>query len=150
MDLLGDPLTGQAVSPEPEHDSPEVEARPELPAATNAAPAPAFRLVAPLRLNPLVRDALAAAIASMNGHSRAADAITISAGVFVPLEVFKRRRIDIPVVQRSLTETGMLAQCGNARAGAVQHDMGGKQELGFVIRADFVEGLDPSDFAPSA
>ena len=86
----------------------------------------------------------------MNGDSRTADAITVSAGVFVPLEVFKRRHVDIPVVQRSLSETEMLAQCGNARAGAVPHDMGGKQELGFVIRAGFVEGLDPSDFAPSA
>jgi hypothetical protein len=45
----------------------------------------------------------------MNGDSRTAAAITVSAGVFVPLEVFKRRRIDIPVVQRSLTETGMTA-----------------------------------------
>ena len=38
----------------------------------------------------------------------------------------------------------------NARSGTVQHDMGGKQELGVVIRADFVSGLDPSDFAPPA
>ena len=53
-------------------------------------------------------------------------------------------------VQRSLTETGMTAVGGIARSGTVQHDMGGKQELGFVIRADFVEGLEPSDFAPSA
>ena len=98
----------------------------------------------------MVRDALAAAIASMNGDSRTADAITVSAGVFVPLEAFKRRRIDIPVVLRSLTETGMTAVGGTARSGTVQHDMGGKPELGFVIRADFVEGLDPSDFAPSA
>ena len=94
--------------------------------------------------------ALAAAIASMNGDSRTADAITVSAGVFVPLEVFKRRRIDIPVVQRSLTETGMTAIGGSGRSGTVQHDMGGKQELGFVIRADFVSGLDPSNFAPPA
>ncbi|MBK6789108.1 MAG: TraI domain-containing protein [Betaproteobacteria bacterium] len=148
-DLLGDPLTGPAAGPDPEHDSPGVEALPEAPADAAAAVAPVFRLVAPLRLNPMVRDALAAAIASMNGDSRAADAITVSAGVFVPLEVFKRRHIDIPVALRSLAETGMTATCGTARAGTVQHDMGGKPEHGFVIRADFVEGLDPSDFAPS-
>jgi conjugal transfer pilus assembly protein TraI len=148
-DLLGDPLRGPAAGPDQEHDSPGVVALPEAPAEAAAAVAPVFRLVAPLRLNPMVRDALAAAIASMNGDSRAADAITVSAGVFVPLEVFKRRHIDIPVVLRSLTETGMTATCGSARAGTVQHDMGGKAEHGFVIRADFVEGLDPSDFAPS-
>ena len=149
-DLLGDPLTVPAVGSEPEDDSPGVEAPPKVPAEATTASPPIFRLVAPLRLNPMVRDALAAAVASMNGDSRTADAITVSAGVFVPLEVFKRRHVDIPAVQRSLTETSMLAQCGNARAGTVQHDMGGKQELGFVIRADFVEGLDPSDFAASA
>jgi hypothetical protein len=44
----------------------------------------------------------------------------------------------------------MTAVGGNARSGTVQRDMGGKQELGFVIRADFVSGLDPSDFAPPA
>jgi hypothetical protein len=86
----------------------------------------------------------------MNGDSRTADAVTVSAGVFVPLDVFKRRHIDIPLVLRSLTETGMTAVGGKARSGTVQHDMGGKQEPGFVIRADFVEGLDPSDFAPIA
>lgn len=150
LDLLGDPLTGHAVGPEPEHDSPGIEALPEVPAEATAASPPIFRLVAPLRLNPLVRDTLAAAVASMNGDSRTADAITVSAGVFVPLEVFKRRRIDIPVVQRSLTETGMTAIGGSGRSGTVQHDMGGKLELGFVIRADFVSGLDPSDFAPPA
>jgi conjugal transfer pilus assembly protein TraI len=150
LDLLGDPLTGPDVGPEPEPRSPGIEALPEAPPEATAASPPVFRLVAPLRLNPLVRDALAAAIASMNGDSRTADAITVSAGVFVPLEVFKRRHVDIPVVLRSLTETGMTAVGGKARSGAVQHDMGGKQEPGFVIRADFVEGLDPSDFAPSA
>ena len=123
---------------------------PEPPAAATAESPSVFRLVAPLRLNPMVRDALAAAVASMKGDSHVADAITVSAGVFVPLEVFKRRHIDIPVVQRSLTETGMTAVGGNARSCTVQHDMGGKRELGFVIRADFIEGLDPSDFAPSA
>ena len=56
----------------------------------------------------------------MNGDSRTADAITVSAGVFVPLEVFKRRRIDIPVVQRSLTETGMTAVGVNALTAALQ------------------------------
>jgi conjugal transfer pilus assembly protein TraI len=149
-DPLGDPLPGAAPSPAPGCDSPSLDAQPELPVDAATASAPVFRLAAPLRLNPLVRDALAAAIASMNGDSRAADAITVSAGVFVPLEVFKRRHIDIPVVLRSLTETGMAATCGTVRAAPVQHDMGGRQEPGFVIRADFVEGLDPSDFAPCA
>ena len=149
-DLLGDPLTGPIAGSDPGPDSPGFEALPKVPAEAAAAVAPVFRLVAPLRLNPMVREALGAAIASMNGDPRAADASTVFAGVFVPLDVFKRRHIDIPLVLRSLTETGMTAVGGNVRSGTVQHDIGGKQKLGFVIRADFVEGLDPSDFAPSA
>jgi conjugal transfer pilus assembly protein TraI len=94
-----------------------------------------------------VRDALAAAIASMNGDARAADAITISSGVFVPLDHFKRRHVDIPVVLRSLAETGMAVAGSASRAGTVQHDMGGQSEVGVVIKPGFVEGLDPSDFA---
>ena len=94
-----------------------------------------------------MRDALAAAIASMNGDARAADAITISSGVFVPLDHFKRRHVDIPVVLRSLAETGMTVAGSASRAGTVQHDMGGQSEVGVVIKPGFVEGLDPSDFA---
>ena len=87
MDLLGDPPTGPAPDADPQPDSPGIETLPKVPAEAPNVFAPLFRLVAPLRLNPKVRDALAAAIASMNGNSRAADAITVSAGVFVPLEV---------------------------------------------------------------
>jgi conjugal transfer pilus assembly protein TraI len=110
---------------------------------------PVFRLVAPLRLNPMVRDALAAAIATMNGDARSAEAITIATGVFVPIDHFKRRHIDLPVALRSLAETGMAVGGSNSRAGTIRHEMGGQQELGVVIRPDFVEGLDPADFAPS-
>jgi conjugal transfer pilus assembly protein TraI len=148
-DLPDDALTGAAVGQDPDHDSTGVESPSSGPDAAPEASAPIFRLVAPLRLNPVVRDALAAAIATMNGNSRDAEAITVSSGVFVPLEVFKRRHVDIPVALRSLNETGMTAAGRNARSGTVQHDMGGKPEPGCVIRADFVEGLDPSDFAPS-
>jgi conjugal transfer pilus assembly protein TraI len=148
-DLLGDPLTGPAADADSDNRAPEFEPLPTMPAAATAAASPVFRLIAPLRLNPMVRDALVAAIASMNGDSHAADAITVSTGVFVPLDVFKRRHIDIPMVLRSLTETGMSATASNARTGTTQHDIGGKLEPGFVIRPAFVEGLNPSDFAPS-
>ena len=97
----------------------------------------------------MVCDALAAAIASMNGDARAADAITVSSGVFVPLEHFKRRHVDIPVVLRSLAETGMTAGGSASRAGTAQHHMRGQTELGIVIKPAFVEGLDPSAFTTS-
>jgi conjugal transfer pilus assembly protein TraI len=128
---------------------PETLAAPAAPPVLVAPAAPSFKLVAPLRLNPMVRDALAAAIASMNGDAKAADAIPVPAGVFVPFDHFKRHHVDIPVVLRSLAETGMTASNNAARAHTVQHDMHGQPELGIVIKPAFVEGLDPSRFAPS-
>lgn len=143
-DAVADPPSGQLALALPIGAADEAAPPLDAPAAPAA---PAFKLVAPLRLNPMVRDALAAAIASMNGDAKAADAITVSSGVFVPLDHFKRRHVDIPVVLRSLAETGMTVAGRKARAGTVQHEMRDQSELGFVIRPAFVEGLDPSDFA---
>ena len=148
-DAVADPSSGLLdLTPAIDFTS-ETEPPPDAPATPTAPVAAAFKLVAPLRLNPLVRDALAAAIASMNGDARAADAITVSSGVFVPLDHFKRRHVDIPVVLRSLAETGMTVAGSASRAGTVQHDMGGQSEVGVVIKPGFVEGLDPSDFVAS-
>jgi conjugal transfer pilus assembly protein TraI len=149
-EAVTDPPSGQLALALPIDAASEAEPppnAPSAPAAPAAPPAPAFKLAAPLRLNPMVRDALAAAIASMNGDAKDADAITVSSGVFVPLDHFKRRRVDIPVVLRSLAETGMTVAGRKARAGTVQHEMRGQSQLGFIIKPDFVEGLDPSDFA---
>lgn len=145
-DAVADPSSSQLALTRPIDVTAETGPPPDVPAAPAAPVAPAFKLVAPLRLNPMVRDALAAAIASMNGDARAADAITVSSGVFVPLDHFKRRHVDIPVVLRSLAETGMTVAGSTSRAGTVQHEMRGQSELGFVIKPGFVEGLDPSDF----
>jgi conjugal transfer pilus assembly protein TraI len=122
---------------------PETLAAPGAPPFSAAAAAPSFKLVAPLRLNPMVRDALEAAIASMNGDVKAADAVPVPSGVFVPLDHFKRHHVDIPVVLRSLAETGMTASNNASRAGTVQHTMHGQPELGIVIKPAFVDGLDP-------
>lgn len=145
-DAVNDPSSGLLDLTPPIAFTSATEPPPDVPAVPTTPTAPAFKLVAPLRLNPLVRDALAAAIASMNGDARATDAITISSGVFVPLDHFKRRHVDIPVVLRSLAETGMTVAGSASRAGTVQHDMGGQSEAGVVIKPDFVEGLDPFDF----
>lgn len=45
---------------------------------------PVFRLSAPMRLQPQVRDALAAAIDTMNGDAKAALAVTVPTGIFIP------------------------------------------------------------------
>ncbi|WP_295639313.1 MobH family relaxase [uncultured Methylibium sp.] len=135
------------------HDIADAAQEPDNEAAparhTEPAPPPVFKLEAPMRLNPRVRDALAAAIDTMNGDSKAAIAVTVPAGVFVSLEHFKRTNIDLPVVLRSLAETGMAVGRHSSRVDTVQHELGGQSEFGFVLKPAFVRGLDPADFAPA-
>lgn len=111
-----------------------------LPAAT-----PRLKLLAPLRLNPAVRDALARAIASMNGEARDAVAVSVPGGVFVPFEHFKQARLDLPVVMRSLGELSMTVGRAAGRPDTVWHPVGGQQFSGLVLKPCFVQGLDPAD-----
>ena len=111
---------------------------------------PVFKLAAPMRLNPQVCEALSIAIDSLNGDAKAAAAITVAAGVFVPLEHFKRHRLDIPVVLRALGDTSMTVGSNGPRVSTVQHEIGGQTEIGFVLKSQFVCGLDPADFSPAA
>lgn len=119
----------------------------ELSSTADAPGTPVFKLEAPLRLNPRVRDALAVAIDSMNGDAKAAIAVTVPAGVFVPLDHFKRSNVDLPVVLRALAEAGMAVARKASRVDTVQHDLAGAPVLGFVLKPQFVRGLDPADFA---
>jgi conjugal transfer pilus assembly protein TraI len=120
--------------------------RPEQPKATD----PVFRLCAPMRLQPQVRDALAEAVASMNGDPKHALAVTVPAGVFVPLEHFIRASLDPPVVLRALGELQMAVSGKSGKPNTVQHELAGREVMGFVLLPQFVEGLDPSLFARQA
>ena len=110
-------------------------------------PEPRFRLNAPMRLQPQVRDALALAVESMNGDPRRALAITVPAGVFIPLEHFRRANVDLPVVMRALGELRMTVCGRSGTPQTVHHDFGGRGLPGLVLRPQFVEGLDPGLFA---
>ena len=124
----------------------------EPPPSLNTQPLPddpIFRLTAPMRLQPQVRDALAAAIDSMNGEAKDALAVTVPTGVFVPLDHFKKANLDLPVVLRALGELDMAIAGKAGRPNTVQHDLAGQEVMGFVLRPQFVEGLDPALFAPN-
>lgn len=108
---------------------------------------PLFRLRAPFRLSPQVRDSLSAAVESLNRDPREAIAITIPAGLFVPLAHFKSDKLDVPVVIRALADVDMLAPPpGGEPLSTSQQVIRGQAETGIVIRPHFVAGLDPSDF----
>lgn len=109
-------------------------------------PSQKFGLKAPLRLVPQVRQALQAAIATMNDDARSAVAVTVASGVFVPLAHFKANGIDVSVALRALADVDMLVGTKDRRPRTYQHDIGGQEQAGVIVRPVHIEGLDPTDF----
>lgn len=110
------------------------------------APSLRFGLKAPLRLVPQVRQALQAAIATMNDDARSAIAVTVDSGVFVPLSHFKTHNIDISVALRALADVDMLVGTKDRRPRTYQHDIAGQEQAGVIVKPAHVEGLNPTDF----
>ena len=119
---------------------------PNATAAPAALPTRQFALKAPLRLVPQVRQALQAAVATMNGDPRSAAAITVASGVFVPLSHFKANSIDISVALRALADVDMLVGTKDRRPRTYQHDIAGQEQAGVIVRPAHIQGLDPADF----
>ena len=154
-------VTGQAEPPMPPPDAhgaldfepspaPPIEADvpPEpIPAQpASVAPSRRFALKAPLRLVPQVRQALQDAIATMNADARTAIAVTVASGVFVPLSHFKANSIDVSVALRALVDVDMLVGTKDRRPRTYQHDIGGQEQAGVIVKPAHIEGLNPTDF----
>lgn len=120
------------------------------PALPTAPALTVFSLNAPLRLNPAVRDALAAIVHSLNGPGSEAAARTVVAGLFVPLPAFERHGIQPALAIRALADVRMLALPDRGRPPTVSHDFGGQAALGLVIAPQFVQGFDLAAFTPGA
>lgn len=120
------------------------------PPATPALPPRRFALNAPLRLVPQVRQALQAAIDSLNADPKSAVAVTVGAGVFVPLSHFKACSVDVNVALRALVEVDLLVGTKDRRPRTYQHDIGGQEQAGVIVKPGHVHGLDPSDFHATA
>lgn len=112
----------------------------------SVAPSRRFALKAPLRLVPQVRQALQDAIATMNADARTAIAVTVASGVFVPLSHFKASSIDVSVALRALVDVDMLVGTKDRRPRTYQHDIGGQEQAGVIVKPTHIEGLNPTDF----
>lgn len=117
------------------------------PAPTPVAPPPDFKLNAPLRLNPAVRDALAAVVQTLNGPGASAAACAVSNGLFIPLRELERRGIQPAVAMRALSDVRMLVHQDRGRPPTVSHDFGGDMTVGLVIDPRCVDGFDLAAFA---
>lgn len=115
----------------------------------NASTPPAFKLKAPMRLNPAVRDALAEIVDTLNREGAMAAARTVPSGLFVPLVEFERRKIEPSLALRALADVGMFARPHGTKGTQSQTEVlefGGERKLGLVLHPRFIGGLDPDDF----
>lgn len=124
-----------------------------IPASNDSVPAkpalalmPAFKLEAPMRLNPAVRDALAQIVDTLNRDGSDVAACTVASGLFIPLAEFERRKIEPSLALRALTEVKMLVQAAGTKSQTLARDFGGEQKVGLVLSPHFVAGLEADSF----
>jgi conjugal transfer pilus assembly protein TraI len=123
---------------------------PPPPPSTQPAAAPTFKLNAPMRLNPAVRDALAAIVSTLNGPGSAAAAAPVAAGLFVPLAELEVRGVQPALAGRALADVGLLVYAGRHGPATVTADFRGEPTIGLVVAPACVEGFDPAAFEPAA
>lgn len=121
---------------------------PASPPTRPAPTEPSLALRAPLRLNPVVRDALTAIAATLNEAAGPAQCCTIAQGLFVPLDRFDQRGVPPSLALRALADVRMLVSMGSSATPTLSRDFNGSATVGLVIDPRFIEGLDLSGFTP--
>ncbi|WP_159690421.1 MobH family relaxase [Cognatazoarcus halotolerans] len=119
---------------------------PSPPEPVSEPPPATFALQAPMRLNPVVRDALAEAIRTLNDGMGPPAVCTIAQGVFVPLVEFERRGIQPSLAMRALTETKLLVRPNRDGPPTLSRDFNGNPTVGLVLDPRCVRGLDLAGF----
>ena len=110
-----------------------------------------FKLDAPMRLNPAVRDALAQIVDTLNHAAGDAAACTVSSGLFIPLAEFERRKIEPSLALRALADIRMLVahkDSKNSPSHTHIHDFGAEKKLGLLLDCRYIAGPD-LDLAPA-
>lgn len=104
-------------------------------------------LQAPLRLNPVVRDALTEVVNTLNTGAGPAQCCTVALGVFVPLHEFERRGIQPSMALRALSDVHMLVPAQGKGPPTTSRDFNGTPTVGLTIDPRFISGVDMEAFA---
>ena len=68
-------------------------------------------------------------------------------GAYAQWPIFvKANGIDVSVALRALADVDMLVGTKDRRPRTYQHDIGGQEQAGVIVRPVHIEGLDPTDF----
>ncbi|MDO8777337.1 MAG: MobH family relaxase [Burkholderiaceae bacterium] len=116
-------------------------------ASPPATPSVLFTLQAPMRLNPVVRDALAAVVHTLNEGAGPAQGCTMAQGFFVPLSEFERRGLQPSMALRALADVGMLVLTSSGGPPTFTRDFNGTPTVGIVVDPRFIAGFDLDGFA---
>ena len=99
-----------------------------------------------MRLNPVVRDALAAVVRTLNDNAGPVQGCTIAHGLFVPLSEFERRGLQPSTALRALADVGMLVPSQPQGPPTHSRDFNGAPTVGIVVDPRFIAGLDLDGF----
>lgn len=94
-----------------------------------------------MRLNPVVRDALAHIVDTMNRDELGAGICIEKAGLFIALAEFTRRQVEPSLAMRALTDAGMLAQPDGTAATVARH-IDGEPTRGLLLASRFITGFN--------
>ena len=103
-----------------------------------------------MRLNPAVRDALAAIVGTLNGPGSAAAAAPIAAGLFVPLAELEVRGVQPALAGRALSVGCLLVHARRVGPATTTADFRGEPTIGLVVAAACIDGFDLAAFEPAA
>ncbi len=99
-----------------------------------------------MRLSPVVRDALAAVIQTLNDDAGPEQGRTVAQGFFVPLSEFERRGLQPSMALRALADVGMLVLSQPQGMPTHSRDFDGASTVGIVVDPRFIAGLDLDGF----
>jgi len=120
---------------------------PASPEPATTPPSAPFALQAPMRLSPVVRDALSEAVRTLNDGMGPPTVCTVAQGVFIPLAEFERHGVQPSLALRALTEANMLAKPNRNGPPTLSREFKGKTTVGIVLAPRCVSGLDLAGFA---
>lgn len=99
-----------------------------------------------MRLNPVVRDALATVLETLNAATGPAHCCTTARGIFVPLEQFDKRGVPPALALRALADVRILVLADANGPPTLSREFDGSATVGLVIDPRFVEGMDLDAF----
>lgn len=114
----------------------------ESPAPAKPIPALKFKLEAPMRLNPTVRETLTTIVDRLNHRDDTSNLYRVPRGLFIPLIEFEQRQLDPSMAIRVLRDVQMLILPKKGGIPTFSNQFGNETKIGLILAPEFISGLD--------